>query len=333
MTQPNDVAAEKLVLGALMLGAEPVELASTDFYRPAHSLIFEAIGRLRAAGNPADPVAVGDELRRAGQLPKTGGGPYLHGCIEAVPARVNAPHYARIVLEHAERRKLIELGSRISQAAADPGTQLSVARELAGRPDTPDAADRGGRKLVLTPASEIEPEPVVWAWEDDGAGRIPAGSLGLFAGREGTGKSSFLIWLSAQITKGTLPGSFKGGPRGVIYVAVEDSWKYTIVPRLMAAGADLRSSTGPRSRPSRARPSPSACPPITGSSRRRSPGTTLRWSRWTRSCRRSATPSIPTSTGRSARRSTRSPGSPTGPAPSSPASPTSTSPPAPTPRR
>jgi hypothetical protein len=117
------------------------------------------------------------------------------------------------------------------------------------QPPTPDevkaaAQEAGGnippaRKLVLTPASSIQPEPVVWAWEDDSGGRIPAGSLGLFAGREGTGKSSFLIWLAAQITKGTLPGALKGKPRGAIYVAVEDSWKYTIVPRLMAAGADL----------------------------------------------------------------------------------------------
>ena len=99
--------------------------------------------------------------------------------------------------------------------------------------------DAPARRLVLTPASEIEPEPVVWAWEDNNAGRIPAGSFGLFAGREGTGKSSFLIWKAAQITKGELPGAFKGEPRPVIYVAVEDSWKYTIVPRLMAAGADL----------------------------------------------------------------------------------------------
>jgi hypothetical protein len=104
--------------------------------------------------------------------------------------------------------------------------------------DSP-ADDRPARRILLTPASEIEPEPVIWAWEDDGKGRIPAGSLGLFAGREGTGKSSFLIWLAAKITTGDLPGSFSGVPRGVIYVAVEDSWKYTIVPRLMAAGADL----------------------------------------------------------------------------------------------
>jgi hypothetical protein len=95
------------------------------------------------------------------------------------------------------------------------------------------------RRLVLTAASLIEPEPIVWAWVEDEAGRIPAGSLGLFAGREGTGKSSFLIWMAAQITRGNLPGSFFGTPRAVIYVAVEDSWKFTLVPRLMAAGADL----------------------------------------------------------------------------------------------
>jgi Bifunctional DNA primase/polymerase, N-terminal/AAA domain len=95
-----------------------------------------------------------------------------------------------------------------------------------------------GRRIVLTPASGITPEPVVWAWEDGGEGRIPAGSLGLFAGREGTGKSCCLIWFAAKVTKGELPGSLDG-PRAVIYVAVEDSWKYTIVPRLVASGANL----------------------------------------------------------------------------------------------
>ena len=97
-----------------------------------------------------------------------------------------------------------------------PDDTMRAVREAA-------AAELPPRRLVLTPASKIEPEPVVWAWEDDGYGRIPAGSLGLFAGREGTGKSSFLIWLAAKITTGTLPGSLHGAPRGVIYLAVEDS--------------------------------------------------------------------------------------------------------------
>lgn len=110
--------------------------------------------------------------------------------------------------------------------------------EETGATKTP-GEQKAKRRLILTAAAEIEPEPVVWAWEDESGGRIPSGSLGLAAGREGTGKSSYGIWLAAKVTTGQLEGALKGRPGAVIYVAVEDSWKFTIVPRLMAAGADL----------------------------------------------------------------------------------------------
>lgn len=108
-----------------------------------------------------------------------------------------------------------------------------------GQPqDQGQAAPR--RRIMLTAAAEIEPEPVIWAWEpEQGEGRIPAGALTLAAGREGTGKSSFGIWLAARLSCGELPGTFYGQPRNVFYAAVEDSWSRTLVPRLIAAGADL----------------------------------------------------------------------------------------------
>jgi KaiC/GvpD/RAD55 family RecA-like ATPase len=108
---------------------------------------------------------------------------------------------------------------------------------VTGETDVEDAPQL--RTLRLTAASKITPEPVIWAWEPPEGGRIPAGALTLAAGREGTGKSSFGIWLAAQLSQGTLHGSFKGRPRAVFYAAVEDSWSRTLVPRLMAAGADL----------------------------------------------------------------------------------------------
>lgn len=75
----------------------------------------------------------------------------------------------------------------------------------------------------------------MWGWDE----RLPAGHLSLLPGREGIGKSLFLIWLTARITRGTLPGIYEGSPRPVFYCATEDSWQCTIVPRLIAAGADL----------------------------------------------------------------------------------------------
>ena len=77
--------------------------------------------------------------------------------------------------------------------------------------------------------------PVYWTWTD----RIPAGAITLIPGREGIGKSLTLAWLTAQITRGLLPGIHYGTPRPVIYAASEDSWAHTIAPRLAAAGANL----------------------------------------------------------------------------------------------
>lgn len=91
------------------------------------------------------------------------------------------------------------------------------------------------RELILTPASAIAPKRAKWLW----AGRIALGTLALLAGREGIGKSTITYWLAARITRGELPGECYGKPRTVLVSATEDSWAHTIVPRLIAAGADL----------------------------------------------------------------------------------------------
>ena len=91
------------------------------------------------------------------------------------------------------------------------------------------------RRVVLTSAADIEPLPTTWTWEQ----RLPTGALGLIAGPEGTGKSTCAYWTVAQLTRGRLPGIHKGTPKAVLIAATEDSWARTIVPRLIAAGADL----------------------------------------------------------------------------------------------
>ena len=97
------------------------------------------------------------------------------------------------------------------------------------------ASQSATRTLQLTPASAIKPRPVKWLWN----GRIAIGTLALLAGREGIGKSTLAYWLVAQITRGKLPGESFGKPRAVLIAATEDSWAHTIVPRLIAARADL----------------------------------------------------------------------------------------------
>ncbi|OBB20628.1 hypothetical protein A5762_15185 [Mycolicibacterium elephantis] len=79
----------------------------------------------------------------------------------------------------------------------------------------------------------------VWAWTYGGRGRIQLGTLALFAGRPGAGKSTAARWFAAQATNGALDGAWHGQPQHVAYIAAEESARYTIGPGLLAAGADM----------------------------------------------------------------------------------------------
>lgn len=90
-------------------------------------------------------------------------------------------------------------------------------------------------RVRLTKASGIAMKGTRWAYR----GRIPHGMVTLLAGREGIGKSTVSLDIAARLTRGTLPGRYEGKPQNVIVCATEDSWSHTIVPRLMAVGADM----------------------------------------------------------------------------------------------
>lgn len=91
------------------------------------------------------------------------------------------------------------------------------------------------RELKVTRLDTIEPEATDWLWEQ----RIPLGEITLLAGREGIGKSTIAYELAAQLSRGDLEGDYLDMPLGTIVVATEDALERTIVPRLMAAKADL----------------------------------------------------------------------------------------------
>ncbi len=117
---PQDLQAEESLLGAMLLSRDAISSAvelckADDFYRPAHSHIFEAICSLYAQGEPADPVTVADELKRADMLDSAGGPGNLVALQANTPAIANAARYAKIVEEHALLRRLIGVASEIAE--------------------------------------------------------------------------------------------------------------------------------------------------------------------------------------------------------------------------
>jgi len=117
---PQDLAAEQSVLGGMLLSKDAIadvveSLRVADFYKPAHSLIFDAVLDLYAKGEPADPITVSADLDRTGQLARIGGAAYLHHLTSTVPTAANASYYAEIVGEKAILRRLVEAGTSIVQ--------------------------------------------------------------------------------------------------------------------------------------------------------------------------------------------------------------------------
>ena len=119
-TPPQDLEAERSVLGGMMISKDAIadvieQIRGTDFYRPAHEAIYDAIIDLYGRGEPADAITVSDELTKRGEMARVGGAAYLHTLIASVPTAANAGYYARIVRERSILRKLVEAGTRIVQ--------------------------------------------------------------------------------------------------------------------------------------------------------------------------------------------------------------------------
>ena len=117
---PQDLAAEQSVLGGMLMSKDAIAdvieaLRSGDFYKPAHTLVFDAVLNLYSRGEPADAITVASELDKAGSLSRVGGAVYLHTLMATVPTAANAGYYAQIVAEKAILRRLVEAGTRIVQ--------------------------------------------------------------------------------------------------------------------------------------------------------------------------------------------------------------------------
>jgi DnaB helicase-like protein/AAA domain-containing protein len=241
---PHDLAAEAHLLGAAML--QPAALAVVagvaveDFYKPAHAHIATVLQALGERGEPADPVTVGHELDRAGIFDVVGGHQALIDLMSNTPATSNAAHHAAIIREHAVARRLLGLAGEIADLAyttpdgATAATQhaLALVEDLANHART-NPGPGGG--LTLTPAAAITVDRPAWAWEQ----RIPLAGVTLIPGREGEGKTALVGHICARLTQGDLPGDRWGRPGHVIYIGHEDDRATVLVPRLIAAGADL----------------------------------------------------------------------------------------------
>ncbi len=244
-------AAERSIIGWLLDGANSTVaaaivdgLSAFHLLDAAHATIYSTV--LKHVGQPdvhqrcLAELVEPDVHRRLQALP---GGlyEYLSNSIHQAGylGAEQITGYRRQVIAAWSTRRVADVNVRISTALAAGDLnavqrltvelQEKVVAAVEGRPEI------SKKRLRLTPASAFGVRGVKWVWEN----RMPVGALTLIPGREGVGKSTFLAWMAAAVTRGELPGMHFGTPKSVLYSASEDSWEYTIAPRMLAAGADM----------------------------------------------------------------------------------------------
>jgi putative DNA primase/helicase len=91
-------------------------------------------------------------------------------------------------------------------------------------------------QIVIPCGSELKPQPIRWLWN----GWLAAGKLHVLAGAPGSGKTTIGAAMAATITVGgRWPDRTPAGIGDVVIWSGEDDPADTLVPRLLASGADI----------------------------------------------------------------------------------------------
>lgn len=136
---PQNIEAEKSVLGAMLIDGEAIGLAlevldEAWFYENAHRKIYSSIIDLYNDRKNVDLITLSDKLKNDGLLESIGGVPYLSFIIDMVPTSANIEHYANIVKERGILRRLIQNATHIVsecyEAKGNVGEVVDTAERL-----------------------------------------------------------------------------------------------------------------------------------------------------------------------------------------------------------
>ena len=129
---PRNVEAEEALLGTLLHNDRAFEhveqLRGSHFYVPVHGRIFEAARGLIQQGRRADAVTLKPQFARDPALANVDD--YLERLVHGAMPPEAARQYGEIVLDLAQRRSLMEIGSRIAYHASDVRVEAAAAAQI-----------------------------------------------------------------------------------------------------------------------------------------------------------------------------------------------------------
>jgi putative DNA primase/helicase len=108
--------------------------------------------------------------------------------------------------------------------------------ESGERVEKPRGSVPAAPEVSIISAADVRPEPVSWLWE----GWLARGKIHILAGAPGTGKTTLALAIGAILTVGSRwPDGTRADCGDVLIWSGEDDARDTLVPRLIACGANL----------------------------------------------------------------------------------------------
>ncbi len=126
---PQALDLEEAVLGALMLEKGALNavvefLKPEHFYSEAHREIYQSIIQLFKGSEPVDMRTVVNQLRKDAKLELVGGAYYIAELTSKVSSAANMEYHARVIIEMAIKRDLIQIASQVHQDAYEDTTDV-----------------------------------------------------------------------------------------------------------------------------------------------------------------------------------------------------------------
>ena len=257
---PQNIEAEQAVLGAMLIDKEAIAkaseiLTSSDFYREAHRVIFNAMLELYNKNEAVDMVTVTEILKRDNKLEDIGSLAYITSLANVVLTAANVKYHADIVAEKSVLRQLVRVSTEIAamgyEANEDVGTLLDTAEsrilEISNRK----------KKADFTPINDVLMESVQNIEKlinnKGGLTGLPSGFADLDKLTSGLHPSDFIILaarpsmgktaLALNIVQNVALRAHKkigGEPRSVAFFSLEMS-KEQLVNRMLCAEAGIDS--------------------------------------------------------------------------------------------
>ena len=116
---PHSIEAEQAVLGAMIMDAEAIDVASEmlteeDFYSRANGVIFSVIMEMNEKRIAVDPVTLQTRLREKNLPPELYSDEAIGLLIAQLPTSANIRSYAELVAERSQLRRMIRVNEEIA---------------------------------------------------------------------------------------------------------------------------------------------------------------------------------------------------------------------------